>query len=355
MEKIPLLELKPVDREYFQTCLDAFLPARIIDVHTHVWLSRFRRRSPGENVARVVSWPDRVAAENPIEDLLDTYRLMLPGRQITPVIFGMTLTPGDDLEGGNAYISESAARHNLPGLIFADPRWSADEFESRISVGGFLGAKVYLTWANTALSGDQIEIFDFLPRQQLEVLNRRGWIVILHVPRSGRLKDPVNLEQLCEIDHCYPDASVIVAHVGRAYCREDIGDAFSVLSQTRNLFFDISANTNDEVFAKLIAAVGPKRILFGSDLPITRMRMRRVCENGTYVNLVPRFLYGDVSGDKNMREVDGEEAARLSFFLYEELDAFRRASERSGLARADIEDVFYNNAFRLLEKAGMDF
>ena len=45
------------------------------------------------------------------------------------------------------------------------------------------------------------------------------------------------------------------------------GDAFEVLADTENMMFDISANTKVEVFERLIKAVGPKRILFGSDLP----------------------------------------------------------------------------------------
>ncbi|MFB3902916.1 MAG: amidohydrolase family protein [Acidobacteriota bacterium] len=352
-QKMPLFKVKPVDRDYFRARLDSFLPKKVVDVHTHVWLARFR--AAGDHTDRAVSWPHLVAAENPVEDLLETYKLMMPGREVIPVIFGMTLVPADDLEAGNRYVADCAARHNLPGLIFANPRWSAEEFEQRIVAGGFLGAKVYLTWSDPALAGDQIQIYDFLPPHQLEALDRRGWIIMLHIPRSGRLKDPVNLRQLCEIDQQYPDAKVIVAHVGRAYCPEDVGEAFGVLAGTRNLYFDISANTNAEVFEHLIRAVGPRRILFGSDLPIVRMRMRRICDNGTYVNLVPRGLYGDVSGDENMREVDAAEAGRLSFFLYEEIDAFRRASERAGLGRGDVEDVFCNNALRMLKEAGMDF
>ena len=49
-----------------------------------------------------------------------------------------------------------------------------------------------------------------------------------------------------------------------------------------------------------------------------------------------------------MRELDGEEAEALTFFLYEEIDAFRRAAANTGLLPADIEDVFYGNAARIL-------
>jgi microsomal dipeptidase-like Zn-dependent dipeptidase len=103
---------------------------------------------------------------------------------------------------------------------------------------------------------------------------------------------------------------------------------------------------------QLLRAVGPQRVVFGSDLPVVRMRMRRICENGFYVNLVPHGLYGEVSDDPHMREVDEEEAAQLSFFMYEELLAFRQAAEAVGLGTREIEDVMYNNAARLITKAG---
>jgi hypothetical protein len=93
-------------------------------------------------------------------------------------------------------------------------------------------------------------------------------------------------------------------------------------------------------------------VLFGSDLPVVRMRMRRICENGFYVNLIPPGLYGDVSDDAHMREVSDEEGAQLSFFMYEELLAFRQAAEAVGLTASDVADVMHNNAARLIERAG---
>jgi len=60
--------------------------------------------------------------------------------------------------------------------------------------------------------------------------------------------------------------------------------------------------------------------------------------------------HGDVSGDAHMREVGGAEAEKLTFFMYKELDAFRRAAHAVKLKRADIEDVFYNNTRRILTK-----
>jgi hypothetical protein len=52
-----------------------------------------------------------------------------------------------------------------------------------------------------------------------------------------------------------------------------------------------------------------------------------------------------------MREVSDEEGARLTFFMYEELLAFRQAAETAGLTAADMADVMYNNAARLIDGA----
>ena len=347
-----LFEVKAIDREFYQNGLQSFLPARLIDVHAHVWLDRFKSKQKEECV-RAVTWPYRVAIDNSVEDLMETYHLMFPGKKILPLIFGMALSPGDDIEGGNEYVSDCAHKNHMPALIFADPRWSEVEIEEGIISGNFLGAKVYLTRSDFRIPEKDIQIYDFLPHHQLKVLDRHGWIVMLHIPRCDRLRDPLNLTQMVEIEKHYPRIKVIIAHVGRAYCPEDIGNAFEILGETRRMLFDISANTCAETFEQLIRAVGSRRILFGSDLPVLRMRTRRICEGGTYINLVPKGFYGDLAGDPHMREVEGKDADLLSFFMYEEIDAFRRAAAKTNLRENDIEAVFYGNAAELLCEVGM--
>ena len=342
------LDITDRDRAVYTERLAGWLPDRLFDVHTHVWLKRFKPARPAGAPARSVSWPSRVASENPIEHLLATYEALLPGRRVTPLIFS---TAGKNLDEANAYIREAARRTGVPALLFSDPAWSGAETVHRVREGGFLGVKSYLSLAPAYLPTGEIRIFDFFTPDQLAALDRCAAIVMLHIPRDARLRDSVNLAQLLEIEARYPRLQVIVAHVGRAYCDEDVGEAFQALAGTRRLNFDISANTNARVFRRLLEAVGPRRVLFGTDLPILRMRTRRICENGRYINLVPRGLYGDVSGDPHLREVSGAEAEALTFFLYEELLAFREASEAAGLDRAGLEAVFSGNAEAMLERA----
>jgi predicted TIM-barrel fold metal-dependent hydrolase len=146
---------------------------------------------------------------------------------------------------------------------------------------------------------------------------------------------------MMEIDERYPNAKVIIAHVGRAYIPSDVGDAFEVLKNTKNLYFDFSANTSAYAMAKMFEAVGTDRVMFGTDMPFTKMRMFRIEKNGTYVNVVPRGIYGDVSNDSHMEESDDP---NITTFVYEELLAVREAAIQLGLTREDIEKIFCKNA-----------
>ena len=341
-----LFEVKQTDRECYTDFIKDFLPDKIIDIHTHVYLKGNLIQNEKAD-KRLAGWPMLVAEDNSFKDILETYELMFPGKTVIPLMFPFPIKI-KDIDVSNQYILDCIGENKSYGLILANPEWDAYVFERKIRQGDFKGAKVYLNFAPAHIPQNEICIFDFLPHHQLSVLDKYGMIVMLHIPRDNRLKDPVNLAQIIEIERRYPAIKLIIAHVGRAYCKEDVGNAFEILAETKNVLFDFCANTNHWVFEQLIKAVGPKRILFGSDLPITRMRMKRICENGTYVNIISKGLYGDVSNDKNMREIIGEEADRLTFFLYEEIMAFRLASIETKLSKDDIKDVFYNNAMQLL-------
>ncbi|MCL1854676.1 MAG: amidohydrolase [Clostridia bacterium] len=341
----PLFEVKEVDRVFYESRLKSFLPSRMIDVHTHIWLADFM--SGTRLNSRGPTWPARVARDNPADDLIASYGLLFPDQQVKALLFGHP-SRCCDLSRNNHYVAQCAKEHGMPALMITVPDADVGDLERQLDNGGFIGAKVYLDLAPEQIPSEEICIYDFLPKEQLTLFNERSAVVMLHIPRPARLKDPLNLRQMMEIEQEYPHIRLIIAHVGRAYCPEDIGNAFEVLSRSERMMFDFSANTNEQVFIELIKAVGPKRILFGSDLPITRMRMKRVCENGSYINIVPKDLYGDLTGESHMREAEGEDAESLTFFMYEEVDAFRRAVEKTGLSKEDIADIFYRNAERTL-------
>lgn len=346
-----LFEVTPYDKMIYETELRDFLPEKIIDVHTHVYLKKNLDPVVTANTHKTVSWTKLVAEDDSIEDLQETYRLMFPDKDVHSLMFA---GGKGSLVKNNHYVSETSRKTGWPALYYSEPTESAEQIEQRIREGGFLGLKSYLTRSPKYIPTKEIRVFDFFPKHQLAKLNEMGAICMLHLPRDARLRDPVNLHQILEIRQEFPNVRLIVAHIGRAYCPEDVGDAFEFLAQEPETMFDFSANCSEYVITEALRHVGPKHMMFGTDMPILRMRCRRIAENGNYVNLVPPGLYGDVSGDSHMREVAPEEADKVTFFAYEELLALKRACETLGLGRQDVEDMLYNNANALIEGARRD-
>ena len=111
--------------------------------------------------------------------------------------------------------------------------------------------------------------------------------------------------------------------------------------------FDFTANVCDDAIKACIEAVGSKRLLFGSDLHISFMRMYRIVdENGVYKNVVPRGLYGDVSNDPHMLESDEE---NITLLMYEQIRALKRVAIDMKLTDKQIEDIMFLNAKNLIE------
>ena len=346
-----LFEVKDIDRKIWEEQLKDFLPDKIIDVHTHVYKRCFF--TPPANTPRrgVVSWTATVAKENPIEDLKETYDLMFPGKEVMPLMF---ISGRSGVKENNAYLSEAAKEYGWPALYYSHPSQSADELEAEIRKGGFLGIKCYLNRSPSYLPPDEIRILDFFPKHQLARLNEMGAICMCHIPRSKRLRDKVNIAQILEIRKEFPKLRFIVAHVGRAYTKEDVGDAFDMLTTEPETMYDFSANCCDYAIREVISRCGAKHVMFGTDMPILRMRTHRIEENGTYVNLVPPGLYFDPNNDPHLREVSAEEGEKITFFAYEELLSLKRVAQELNLSREDIEDIMYNNAKNLIDGARRD-
>ena len=327
------IELTDYDKKIYYEEIADFIPDKIIDAHAHVWLPGMKRSKPKGSAA----WTAKVAPDMTYEDLVQTQTDLYPGKSVTSVIMG---SPTCFLDKVNAYVTEIMQKHSLPCLYCTNYNTTKEEILDAMAKG-YIGIKPYLANCAPYIPANEVRIFDFLPHEHLELMNEIGGVVMLHVPRPQRLKDPVNLAQMVEIDERYPNAKVIIAHIGRAYVYDDIGDAFDVVKNTKNLYYDFSANVYGYAMERLIDAVGTKRIMFGSDMPYAKMRMYRIDDGGKYVNVVPRGLYGDVSADPHMRETDEE---NITTFIYEELLALKGAAEKLGLTKDEVADLMYNTA-----------
>ena len=329
------------DKKVYEEELFDFLPDKIVDTHTHVFLPEHRKaKAKGAKNG----WTNYVYDECGIEDLKQTYLDMFPRKKTIPVIFG---TPSGHVPESNEYIAKVAKENNYPALFMNRYGDSAEFIEESVIKGGFQGLKPYLNSCNPAVKGSDAEIFDFLPEEHLKVCDKYGWKVVLHISKDDRIKNPTNVKQLLDIEQKYPNVKLIVAHIGRAYCPEDLGDALETLAaNTKNMMFDFSANTYSYAIEKCIDLMGSKRVMFGTDMPITKMRMYRISENGVYKNVVPRGMYGDVSDDIHMKETD---EPNVTNFAYEILRSLKVAAKNLSLSKEDIDNIMWKNAVELYD------
>jgi len=330
--------LKRVDLRFYHEYVQDFLPDDVLDFHVHIGcLEHFARpAAPPRNWAEYVcprAWT--------IETLLRYYDRLFPGKRFTPVLFGI-VGGQPDLDALNEYVAASAARFGAYAFLVTRPEWTQGELAQRAG-GGFKGLKPYPTMIAEE-PRDDITIFDFLPRHHLAVAEDLGLCVILHLPRPGRLSDPRNIEELHQIADEYPRLKLVVAHIGRAYCLPGAKRGLAQMQDCAGIYYDISASANDEVFELALREVGPRRLIFGADLPYVAFRARRICEGDNYVNIVRHASFTD----PHLRVASPEERDKITFYVYEQIAALRRAAERVGLSREDVEDIFKGNAETLL-------
>ena len=340
-----LLDVKPYDRQFYEEKLKDFLPDTFIDCHTHIWIPEHIVQE--DTAHRSQNWPGLVASSNSIEDLNETNAELFPDKRVISVLYGQT-NISIDLEANNEYTAKAAEANGFPALYISHPSESCEHIREQFAKHPcFKGLKIYLQFAPAYIPADEIRIYDFISQEQLKLADEMGWVVQIHIPRPKRLADPVNYIQLYEIEEKHPNLQLIIAHLGRAYANEDVGEGINYLKGLKKCVWDFTANTNADVMAQVLETFGPDRFIYGTDFPIFRMKARRVVENGVYVNEVPAGLYGDNTGDPHMRDIAYPEAEKITFFIYEEIDSCRRACERLGLGKADVNKIFYANSARI--------
>ncbi len=342
------LDVRPYDTRFYEEQLKDFLPETFIDCHTHIWLDE-QNHFAKDSAKRSCDWPNMVAKDNSVEDLNETNRLLFPKNKVISVLYGQPMIT-IDLKKNNAYVADSAEKYSFPALYISHPSQSAEEVERAVlSNPCFRGLKVYLQFAPAYIPANEIRIYDFLPHEHLALADKYGWVVQIHIARPKRLADPVNYVQLLEIEQKYPNVKLIIAHLGRAYAKEDLGDALEYLKASERAMWDFTANTNQYVMERVLEQYGPDRFMYGTDFPIFRMKARRTVENGFYINEIPKGSLGDVSSDPHMREIEYPEADRITFFIYEEILSCKKACEALSLGKADIQKIFYANAAKIFD------
>ncbi|MFA5645413.1 MAG: amidohydrolase family protein [Candidatus Ratteibacteria bacterium] len=322
------------NKKIFEEEFEEFLPSKILDFHVHI--------SPVDalisNVHPVNAGGHSLSSYtiNELEtDMLDLY----PRRESFAVCFGWC-SRELDLAKNNRYVATSCDKERFFPVRMIMPEEDPEVVERDTVTQGFLGFKPYLTFVQKPK--EEITVRDMIPDSFMEIANRQGLFVVLHIPRKQRLADLENRKQVLWICENYPSAKIILAHVGRAYFMKNIVGNLEPFIDIPNLYFDLAMVSNWEVLEYLFSRASLERILYATDIPISLAAGASIEVNHQYSYLTP------VPWDLSI--CDSDPRLVYTSFAYEEIRAIKKAVQRIGLGRRFVEDLFYHNGNRLLQK-----
>lgn len=329
-----------IDLPFYRNEIKPVLPPAVLDFHAHVWSRQHWKSVPYEDGSpggRYVV----LNTEYLKEDLASDARRILPENEYRAVCFGMP-TPAADVDKTNRYLAEAGANGWIyPLMIAGKGLASPEKLDELLKNSLYRGYKVFLNWHGDDYGDRRIE--DMLSPVEMVPADKHRLIVLLHVPRAGRLADPVVQAGVRALSGEYPGAQIVLAHCGRCYLPDEMKKAVRSLVGLKNVFLDTSMVMDPTVIQMLLEEIGPERLVFATDFPVPNMRGRRVYVMDHWVDLVlpgyPESAYR-VQSDN----------FRASFMVYEIILAIRRAAERVKLPEKKLKAIFFDNGMRLLER-----
>lgn len=336
-----------VDQAFWERNLHDWVPERVFDAHVHVVNAALQIETITEEMKRSY-WVMELDGVQSADQAQAAYRTVYPGREVSCLAFGMPML-GFEIEGGNEYVRSEAIARGWKSLAVVRPTWCAAQVATLLDQPGVIGVKPYYSLIGYDREGRdryiEASTFDFMPHHQLEVLDHRSAWLTLHVPRAGRLGDPANLREVREIRRRYPRIRLVIAHLGRCYTLPHAQEGLLPLADDAGILFDTSAVVNPEVQELAVRALGPRRLLYGTDNPIFYLRGRRQFSGRSYVNRTS--LPYHFNRERESPEVE----ATYTLLMYEDLYGLRQACDQVGLGPGDVERIMWRNAVELMEGA----
>lgn len=333
-----------VDRAFWAEHLENWAPRRMLDTHLHFVDPDAQIEVVTEEMRRKY-WVIETYTAIDAQETDHIRGVIYPGREVC--YLGIPFAHlGWDTLANNEYVRQEGIRRNWPSLAVTDPRWVPEQVEHALRQPGCVGAKPYYSMIryNRFLTAGHIEagIFDFLPHHQLEVLDTYHAWVTLHVPKAERLGHPANIRQIREIRKRYPHVKLVIAHLGRCYTEKDAKDAIPKLADDDGLYWDCAAVLNPAVFKVAFRCIGPERVMWGTDNPVSLMRGRQQYRGREYVNRTSHpFFFNKEREPANVE-------ARYTLYVYEQLNAVKKVFTQLGLTEQQKEAFFYGTAERLV-------
>jgi len=314
--------------------LQSLLPVNVFDVHAHLYrTSDFGDNAPGlvkpgPDMATAAVWRQYVGRQ--IGEQRSTGALFIP-YPMRDVAIG---TLNNHFLEMLAEAADTIAE--CRGLVLITPDTDpgqAREWLMQPLVTGFKPYHVYSAEQPTF----QSTLRGFLAEWVWELADEHNAVITIHLVRSGALADPDNQRELLTMCSRYPNARVILAHAARGFHAPNTVGAVHVLAGLQNVWFDTSGICETAALNAVLREFGPRRLLFGSDFPVSEHR-------GKCVTIGDQFSW------INPPRVDVYPHAPPLQTLpvgLESLRAVLTSADDCCLNPEDLQDVFCDNARRL--------
>ena len=315
--------------------LSTFLPKEVYDIHAHLYKTAdfaetapFWEAGPAEVTEAV--WKDALRRQLP--------RSKLAGGLFFPMPLMSAGPNGCGLDAVNDYlVSQLEILPQSRGLILVGPQYSRERALRYFANPKIMGFKPYHI-LSTSKPTWEAPLRSYLPEWAWESAHERELIIMLHMVRDRALADPENQREILEMCRKYPQAKLILAHAARGFHPTNTVKGLSGIRNLQNVWFDTSAICESAAILAILKAFGPRRLLWGSDFPVSQLRGKCVGLGTGFAWLQWDTLRWDSAHVRTCPTLVGLESLR----------AIREAAEVFGLNEEDVKDVFCRNAQRVL-------
>ncbi|MCX5759435.1 MAG: amidohydrolase family protein, partial [Candidatus Hydrogenedentes bacterium] len=243
-----------------------------------------------------------------------------------------------DVDAGNDFLLGQVDRIEMGrGLIVVTPDSDRAKTESYFRNSRIIGFKPYHVFAHRDQTFDAA-LDEYLPEWVWEMADAHGAVILLHLVRQAALSDPGNQRAILKFCAKYPNANLLLAHAGRGFHAPNTIRALPVLKGLNNVYFDSAAVCEPDALMAIVKTLGPRRLLWGSDFPVSQQRGKCVTVGDAFSWICPRRIDVDPDAPVCHPTLVGLESLRAVGLMAELMD----------LSKQDLDDIFFNNALRLL-------
>lgn len=326
-------QLNELDERLIGRTIDGFVPQRIFDIHTHL----FHSRHFAEGKRPLFLDENRGYG---LGDFTQAMARWLPGRSVEGLFFGYP-SAGIDRRGENDWVQEQVAavadQTNSRALVLAAPGDDQAEVRRLLQSEVFIGIKPYRLYAAVE-DTREAAVESFAPEWMWEMCHDHDGVLMLHIMRAGGITDADNVKAIRRLCHRYPRCRLVLAHIARSFNYRHAREGLHAVADLDNVIVDTSAVTQTGAFRAALEVLGPRRVSWGSDYMVSELRGACFTQGDGFT-----WVYSEDTSAKDLTVFGGYTLVGI-----ESLMTLREACEDTGMTSADLQDIFRDNALRLL-------